>query len=537
MSKLISLLKATMSGGLQLFNYRGKTERSRRMMPFVLASLIGVSMLMGAGAIAGGLKADGSNGTVILSLYTIVTSIIIIMEGIYKSGDLLFKPKDNDLLASMPIQGHTIILARIIKFYIFEMLYCLIFLLPAIIVYASTFGVTPTFPLLAITMLLFSPIIPIAISCIVGLFSSAVASKFKHKNFLQVILSLFFLIVMTIFILLMNTSPDLNGRSMLNLSNQIAIYYYPANAFASLATSFDFWQYLLFIVINLVVLGATVLIIGRFYPKITSRLSAVKQKTATISTYHFSRHSQTFAMIKKEIIRYFSTPVLLMNTAVGLVIFAVVVIALCTQYDNLVATLTSTEDFPLSTDDLHSLLPSAAFVMVAFTSLMTFITATMISLEGKSFNLLKSMPISGKKVIMTKVLAAVLLIAPITALGSLIMAMRFQFGFLETILVLIAVIATPLVTELVGILIDLKYARFDAESDAAVVKQSAGVLVATFLGLGMFLFTAALTIAIVFMAGQMAGLIMMNAIFVIVSVFLYFIIATRGEEKYTKLVA
>ena len=75
--------------------------------------------------------------------------------------------------------------------------------------------------------------------------------------------------------------------------------------------------------------------------------------------------------------------------------------------------------------------------MVSFTSLMTFITTTMISLEGGAFNLLKSMPISGLKVIMTKVLAAMLLITPVTALGSLVMAVRFGFGILELLLVLL----------------------------------------------------------------------------------------------------
>ena len=175
--------------------------------------------------------------------------------------------------------------------------------------------------------------------------------------------------------------------------------------------------------------------------------------------------------------------------------------------------------------------------MVAFASLLTCITATMISLEGKAFNLLKTLPISGKKVIMSKVLAATLLIVPVTLLGSLVMALKFQFGILDTILVLIGVIAMPLVTELIGILINLKYPRFDAENDAVVVKQSASVMVATFLGLGMLLVTAALVFATIFLAGQTAGLAIMDATYLIIALFLYFVVVSRGEEKYLKLVA
>ena len=99
----------------------------------------------------------------------------------------------------------------------------------------------------------------------------------------------------------------------------------------------------------------------------------------------------------------------------------------------------------------------------------------------------------------------------------------------------IAIIAIPLVTELIGILIDLKYARFDAKNDAVVVKQSTGVMVATFLGLGMVLITISMTFVIVFLAGQTAGLIMMDAVFVIISLFLSLVAATKGEERFLKL--
>ena len=138
---------------------------------------------------------------------------------------------------------------------------------------------------------------------------------------------------------------------------------------------------------------------------------------------------------------------------------------------------------------------------------------------------------------MTKVITATLLIVPITAIGSLVMAMRFQFGILETILILIGVVTMPLVTELIGILINLRYPRFNADNDTVVVKQSASVMVATFLGLGMVLVTISLIFTTVFLAGQITGLLIMDAIYVIIALFLYFVVAMRAEEKYLKLVA
>ena len=537
MSKLASLLRASMSGGLQLFDYRGKTERSRRLMPIILGMLIGTLMLLSGSAMMTELKKDGAE-TAILAVYAFVTTIVIVMEGSYKAVDLLFKPRDNDTLLAMPIKRSTIVLARMIKFYLFEMVYCLIFLLPAIIAYAMNVEVGVLFCLVVVTMMILLPVIPIAVACMAGLIIAAITGRFKHKAFWQILLSGIVTFAFVGVVIVINTSSEFDGQMMAKLGNKITEFYYPVAAFVKLVTHFDIWEYLGFVVVNLGVLVLTVLVVSKFCFQVISRLGTVSRITETGTDYSFAQHSQTAAMVRKEITRYFNTPVLLMNTAIGLVFFVVAVGALCLKFEDVAGSLVnSVEDFPLTIGEMRAFLPGVTFAMVAFASLLTCITATMISLEGRAINNLKSLPISGVKVIMTKVLAAMLLIVPITGLGSLVMAVRFQFGLVETLLVLIGVVVMPLVTELIGIIINLKYPRFDADNDTVVVKQSASVMVATFLGLGMVLFTISLTFATVFLAGQVVGLLIMDAIYVIVSLFLYFAIVTRGEERYLKLTA
>ena len=535
MSQFTSLLKASMSGGLQLFNYRGNSERSKRMTPLLLGVLMGLLMLFSSSVMVMELKRDGAE-TVILSVYTLVTTIIIIMEGSYKAIDLLFRPRDNDVLLSMPIPKSTIILTRLLKFYLFEMVYCLIFLLPAIIAYALNVNVDMSYYLVSLTMLLLVPVIPIALACIIGLVIAAVSGRFKHKTFWQITLSFIVMFGSVGLVFLLNTNPDINTNGLVMLGSKITEYYYPTSTFVKLVTDFNTLDLLVFIVINLLILALTTLIISHFCFRIITRIGTMSQTTKTVSNYHYPKHSQTMTMVKKELNRYFNTPVLLMNTAMGLVFFIIAVGLLCFKFDDAANSfISSVEEFPLALDEIRSFLPGVTFAMVAFASLLTCITATMISLEGKAFNALKSLPISGIKVIMTKVLTAMLLITPITTTGSLIMAIRFQFGIIETILVLIGVIVMPLVTELIGILINLKYPRFDADNDTVVVRQSASVMIATFLGLGMVLITISLVFATVFMAGQITGLLILDTTYAIISLFLYFVVAMRGEEIYLKL--
>ncbi len=538
MSKFLSLLKATMSGGLELFSYHGKTKQTQRTVPILLAILMSVVMLIGAIIFVSSFTEEGIATTTILPLYMMATVIIILTEGVNKSSDLLFKPRDNDTLLAMPLKKSTIILVRIIKFYIFELLYCFIFLLPAIIAYAVSTEVTASYPLVALIVLLLTPIIPIVLSCLAGLFISAISIKFKHTSLLQTILSLAIVLIFALIFLAANTLSGVEESSIPSISNTITEYYYPASAFVSLVTNFNFGQFVIFILFNLTLLTATIFLISHYYFKIISRVAIIKRTERINQKYNFSRHSQTFAIIKKELIKYFSTPVLIVNTATGLALFLIAVGALCFKYDDIVAAITtSVEDFPLTPDELRAYLPTVTFIMVAFASLMTLITATMISLEGKAYNTLKTMPISGVKVILSKALAATILIAPLTILGSIIMSVIFKFSIIDTALILVAAIVMALVTELIGILVNLKYARFDSENDAVVVRQSASILVATFSGLGMFLLTISFTTAAVFLAGQTLGLAMIDATFVVIAIYLCIAVATRGEEKYTKLSA
>ena len=179
MSKLRSLLRAMMSGGLQLFKYQAKSEGAKRIMPLFLGVLMGLMILLSATTMTEELAQDGAQSA-ILSLFTLATAIIIVMEGSYKASDLLFKPRDNDMLLAMPIKRSAIVFARMIKFYVFEMVYCLIFLLPAIIAYAMNTEVTASFWVVAITMLVLGPVIPIAVACIMGLIISALSGRFSQ---------------------------------------------------------------------------------------------------------------------------------------------------------------------------------------------------------------------------------------------------------------------------------------------------------------------------------------------------------------------
>ncbi|MBR1883977.1 MAG: hypothetical protein IJ809_03410 [Clostridia bacterium] len=138
---------------------------------------------------------------------------------------------------------------------------------------------------------------------------------------------------------------------------------------------------------------------------------------------------------------------------------------------------------------IKSYLPAVLFAFICVSSLMSSITSSMVSLEGKSFNILKSMPVKSSTIIFSKIFAALLVIVPVILLGDVIIFARFNFSILDIIMTLFASVLLPLVSETIGIIINLKYPKMDAENDAEVVKQSISSMIAVFIGMILTLVT------------------------------------------------
>ena len=137
MKKMISLIKASMTEGMNLFrvNTKKKSPFTKIVLPILIALLL-MGVMYSYSELIMEKLAPVNMQFVLLTIFIILTSVLIIVEGIYKSGNLLFNCKDDDLLLSLPIKKSTVLFIRVFKFYIFELLYNSIFLLPAMIVYA-----------------------------------------------------------------------------------------------------------------------------------------------------------------------------------------------------------------------------------------------------------------------------------------------------------------------------------------------------------------------------------------------------------------
>ena len=482
MKKLWSLIKAALSSDMSLFKYKSKSDKKSSKITFVLfiTVLLFFSIYYYADMFMQPLK-EVHLEYVVLTLFILITSFMTLAEGIYKASTLLFNCKDDNLLLSLPIKRSTVLFIRIFKFYLFELLYNSLFLAPAMVVYALNVNVGISYYVVSIIGLLLFPIVPIIISCLIGGIISRTSSRFKFKNIAEIIIVMIFLLIILYASFNLRSLLDNLAANASSINDIITKLYYPAGCYIDLILNFNIFELLLFIVIHLALFIVTIMILSSIYFKINSKTKEVKVSLKS-SSYKIKTHAKTISLIKKELNKFINTPVFVTNAAFGLVLHIAICVIICFKFDDLSGFLMNNE-IPMSIETIKSYIPLVCFGLICMASLMSSITSSMISLEGKSFIILKSLPIKPSRIIMSKVLTAIIVMIPFILIGDLIVFIRFSFNILEIIMILIASIIIPLVAETIGILINLKYPKMDAENDSEVVKQSISSSIAVFIGM------------------------------------------------------
>ena len=196
MTKLFSLIKASMTEGMNIFKINTKKTNvfSKIILPVIITFFLMSVVFSYSELIIKPLRIVHMEFA-LLTLFILLTSIMTIMEGIYKTSSLLFNCKDDNLLLSLPIKRSAVLFVRIFKFYIFELLYNSLFLIPPMIMYALYIRPSLSYYLISLIGLLLFPIIPILISCILGSAITFISSNFKSKNIVQTIVTLIFILI------------------------------------------------------------------------------------------------------------------------------------------------------------------------------------------------------------------------------------------------------------------------------------------------------------------------------------------------------
>ena len=239
--------------------------------------------------------------------------------------------------------------------------------------------------------------------------------------------------------------------------------------------------------------------------------------------------SQDAALYRRELARLTSSSGYMLNAGLGLVFELVLAVLAVVKRRELLGALTAIPE-------LYAAAAPILLLACMMVSGMVFFTASSVSLEGKSYWIVRSMPVETKKVLQAKLsLSNSLAIAP-ALLMTLAAALAMRLPAAETALLLACQLMFVLLTANVGLVEDLRHCNLDWINETQAAKQGAGVLLSMLLAFGFVVAVGALyffLLAVLMPATAALGLIL--ALMAILYALTARWLMTRGVKRFETL--
>ena len=407
------------------------------------------------------------------SLTGITAFVFSFIGSIYLAQSTLFNAKDNELLLSMPIRPGFILLSRTCVLYLLALLFQAVVLVPALVVWLLLAPVSLSGILVFLLANVLLPLPTLALSILLGWLLAQVSSRLRHKNLLIILLSLLFLGAYFFgYGKLMGAMGNLliQGQEM---AKAVQSTLFPAYHYGLAIAQPSLMSLLLYSLCCLVPFALVLLIVKANYVKVlTTRRGAPK---LAYKGGGMKEGSLMKALITKELRRFFSSPVYIMNSAIGLVFMVALPFILLFDQGTLVMLKTQ---FNL-TDEL---IGAAAVLAISLLASSAFISAPSISLEGKSLWILQTLPVSPIQSLLAKAAAHVLICSLPIAVSGILLGIILKLGVYQTLMSLLVPLLVSAFCALLGLELNLRFPKLDWRTETEPVKQSMSTFLAMALG-------------------------------------------------------
>lgn len=413
---------------------------------------------------------DAGMGWFYWCLMSLLALFFGVFGSVFNTYGTLYMAKDNDFLLSMPVPISKILIARLSGVYAMGLMYELIVMIPAVIVWLWKARVA----VLGVIFTLLLPVVlsvhVLVLSAVLGWVVAMIASRLKHKNIITVLISLAFIAVYYFVcgqasnaLQVLLQEPERIGARM----KWICIMLYHLGRAAEgrvlsmgIATA-----------LTAVLLLLTYWVLKKSFLKLAtanngSAKAAYWEKAVRIK-------SVDAALLQKELRRFTGSSNYMLNCGLGTVFLPLAAVMLLLKHQELNSVC---ELLP------RELLPMLALSAACMLSTMNDLTAASVSLEGKNLWLLQSLPVSGRTVLKAKLrLHACLTIPPVALLIAAI-AWMIKLTVLETVLVFANGCLFVLMMGALGLMLNLRLPNLSWTNELVPVKQGMPVFIALFGG-------------------------------------------------------
>lgn len=449
-----------------------------------------------------------------------ITCFVTFITTIFKVKGTIFGFRDYDMVMSLPISTKGIVASRLIILYVLNFVFVIIMMLPMMVSYGILVNPKVWFYLIGIITLFFIPLIPIVVASLIGTVIAYAATRFKHSNFVNMIISLAFFAGIIVFPFTVNG----NGKEIVQMSKvlngKINKIYPLAGMYTDSVIKYDILKILLFIGISAAAFLVYTVVVDQLFKKLnTMVMTGGSRSNYKLGGLKVSSPFQTLYL--KELKRFFSSTLYVVNSGFGIVMLTVAAVAVIFVDLNKI----------FGNQEAVNMTIKMSPVYIVFCIIMTCTTMASISLEGKNFWIIKSMPIAPKTIFLSKIAVNLTIISP-AIIDVIIIGIVFKMNAMLIMVNLLLTAACAIFISLYGLLINLLLPNFSWTSETMVLKNSAATLVTVF---SAMLYAGILFLMMALLPSSTMAFLIYFVMTVLLDVVIFIVIMTYGQRRYYNL--
>lgn len=469
--------------GIQLHNAFGINEmrfgherkrRNRAVALGVTFLFLGALIVFYIGAMSWLCIQAGIAGVLPAFLAALI-SLIILFFTMYRAGGTIFNMKSYENTIVLPVRPAAIILSRFLTLYLANAAMSLLVLAPAAVVCGWMLRPGPVYLLLLLLGAAFLPLIPMTVATALGALIYAAASRMRHKNLVVILLSA----LLTVGMVALSMGLSYGGAEMTETQmtrllsavlSRIGRLYPPAILFSNGVVNGNVRDYLLLAVLSIALLAALIFLVQRKFTAICTALHASTAKRNFVMREQ-AQSTPGKALYRKELGRYFASSIYVLNTSIGYILMVVLSIAiLAVGPEKLEESM-----------GMGGLLEKYLPLILAFLCVLSPSTTSAVSMEGKQWWIVRSLPVDTKTILDSKLLVNWTVALPCYAVSEVLLCAALPLSAMERLWLLLLPLFYILFSAVLGLSVNLRMPMLNWESETTVVKQSGAVLVSMLL--------------------------------------------------------
>lgn len=464
MNKLIKLVLVNLLG---LFDYNGvlkeveagvKGKSETRLIVVAIASiiygyLVYIVFNMFGNAI--------TNKSLIIFVGFIVATVMSFIVSIVQVKPIIFNSDDTEYLFSLPLTKHQIILSKVVNIYIRNIFFVFVILLANIIAFSNYSKVNETMVLIYIVNGIFIPFIPIILTVLVEYFNYYI--KFNWKKIFNYISKIIVLLVLGIVVYLLFKDINVSNINVLleGIYERIRFIYPTTLLYVNSVMELDVICFILYIVINIVVIYVFMLFLLKNYNKICSLLKGVKNNKKFIYEKGFNLGNK-FGNLRKEFLLITKNKLYFNNSYSMIIVISIllVIVSLFVPVKDIIKVNLFYEYYNLY----------APFILAGIISFGNSCINS-ISLEKDNKEILATLPIKMSRILFYKWLVNVLICSLIIFIDVSIINIMFKPNLFTIIISYVIPLVVVMFISLLSLILDYRFVVKNESDDGVILKQ------------------------------------------------------------------